>query len=130
MEEQIRERPLTDLVGEIMGDVQRLVRDEVKLARAEITRSIQQVAVGAAAIAIAAALGYLGVLFIGFAVFWAIFLAIPGWAAALAVAVGFFILAGIALFVGYQRLKPSRLAPRETLETLEEDREWLERRVR
>jgi len=86
--------------------------------------------VGLAGFAFAGAMAYLGIWFIGLAVFWAIFLAIPGWAASLAVAVGYFIVAAIAFQIGRQRLRPSRLKPEETVETLEEDREWLERRVR
>lgn len=123
---QVGERPLTELFGEITGDIQRLIRDEVRLARIEITRNLQQAAIGAAGIAVAAGLAYLGIAFTGVAVFFAIFLAIPGWAAGLAVAAGYFILAAIALAIGYQRLRPSRLAPRQTIESLEEDREWLE----
>ncbi len=127
---QVGERPLTDLVSEITGDVQRLVRDEIRLARVEISRNFREAAVGVAGIAFGAAMAYLGIAFVGLAVFWAIFLAIPGWAAGLSVAVGFFILAGIAFLVGRSRLKPSRLLPEQTIESLEEDREWLERRVR
>lgn len=126
----VGERSVPDLVGEILGDVRRLVRDEVRLARVEITQSLRQAAVGAAGLVVAAALAYLGVWFLGLAVFWAIFLAIPGWAAGLAVAFGFFILAGLALLIGYQLLKPSRLRPEQTIESLEEDREWLERHTR
>lgn len=130
MEPQARERSLTDLVGEISGDIQRLIRDEVRLARVEFTQNLQEAAVGFAGLAVAAAMAYLGVAFTGVAVFFAIFLAIPGWAAGLAVAVGFFILAALAFVVGRQRLRPSRLRPEQTIESLEEDREWLERHVR
>lgn len=130
MEPQVRERSLTDLVSEIGSDVQRLVRDEVRLASTELRQSVRDAAVGAIGLVAAAALAYLGVWFIGLAVFWAIFLAIPGWAAALSVAAGFFILAAIAVAVGYRRLKPESLRPNQTIETLEEDREWLERRTK
>jgi len=130
MEPEVRERSLTDLVGEITGDIQRLIRDEVRLARVELTQSLREAAVGFAGVIVAAAMAYLGIWFAGLAVFSAIALAIPGWAAAMAVAVGFFIIAGIALAVGYQRLRPSRLRPEQTIQSLEEDREWLERRMK
>ncbi len=127
---EVRERSVADTVSEITGDVQRLIRDEVRLAQVELTQNLRQAAIGAAGFVVAAALAYLGVAFIGQAVFWAIFLAIPGWAAALSVAVGFFIVAALALYVGRRRLRPSQITPRQTIETLEEDREWLERRAR
>lgn len=130
MEAEVRERSLTDLVGEIGSDAQRLIRDEIRLARAELTQNLREAALGLAGVVVAGAMAYLGIWFVGLAVFWAIFLAIPGWAAALSVAVGYFIVAGIALLVARSRLKPSQLRPDQTIETLEEDREWLERRGR
>jgi uncharacterized membrane protein YqjE len=130
METKVRERSLTDLVEEIMGDVQRLIRQEVRLARVELTESLRQLALGVVGLVVAAALAYLGIWFAGLAVFFAIFLAVPGWAAGLAVAAGFLILAAFAFALGYQRLRLTQLKPGETIESLEEDREWLERRVR
>ncbi len=127
---EVRERPVGELLGEITGDVQRLIRDEIRLARVELRQSLRDVAIGAAGFAIAGAMAYLGIWFLGLAAFWAIFLAIPGWAASLSVAVGFFLLAAAAFVVGRRRLKPSQLRPEQTIESLEEDREWLERRVR
>mgnify|MGYP000377394082 CR=1 FL=1 len=62
---EVRESSLTGLVSEIMGDVQRLVRDEVQLARVEITESIRELLVGATALAVAGLLAYLGLAFIG-----------------------------------------------------------------
>jgi uncharacterized membrane protein YqjE len=128
--EEVRERSLTDLVAEIMRDLQRLVRDEVRLARTEISESIADVATGAAALGVAAVMAFLGVAFIGVAAFFALLLALPGWASGLLVAAGFFILAAIAFFVGRSQLKMSRLRPEQTIRSLEEDREWLESRLR
>lgn len=128
--EEVRERPLSELLGEITSDVQRLIRDEVRLARMELMRNAREAAIGAAGLAVAAAMAYLGVWFLGLAVFFAIFLAIPGWAAGLSVSVGFFIIAALAFIVGRRMLRPSELRPEQTIQTLEEDREWLERRIR
>ncbi|MCL6429739.1 MAG: phage holin family protein [Anaerolineae bacterium] len=128
--EEVRERSLTDLVAEIMRDLQRLVRDEVRLARTEISESIADVATGVAALGVAAVMAFLGVAFIGVAAFFALLLALPGWASGLLVAAGFFILAAIAFFVGRSQLKMSRLRPEQTIRSLEEDREWLESRLR
>ena len=127
---EVRERSLPELLSEIMSDVQRLVRDEVQLARAELTRGLRELAVGAASFVVAGILGLFGVAFIGVAIFYALFLAMPGWAAGLVTAALFLILAGIAFYVGRSRLKPSELVPEETIRTLEEDREWIARHGR
>jgi uncharacterized membrane protein YqjE len=126
----VSERSLTDLASEILSDVQRLVRDEVRLARVEITESIRDATQGITWMAVAGVLAFLGVAFIGVAVFEALFSALPGWAAGLITAAVFLVLGGIAFFVGRSRLRASSLVPRETVRTLEEDREWIERRTR
>lgn len=125
--EEVREPPVTDLLKEILGDVRRLVRDEVQLARTELKQSLQQAAIGLGAAAIAGVFGLLALAFVGVAVLFALALVIPLWAAGLVV-VGFYtVLAGIALLAARQLLKPSSLRPEQTIESLEEDREWLER---
>lgn len=123
--EQVRD--LSSLTGEILGDVQRLIRDEVRLARAELTQSLQRAALGIGAVVIAGALGLLALAFVGVAIFYALALVIPLWAAGLVV-VGFYgFLAIAALLFARNNLKPSSLVPEQTIESLQEDREWLER---
>jgi len=125
--EEVREPPVTDLVREILGDVQRLIRDEVRLARTEMMQSLQQAALGLGAVAVAGVFGLLAIAFVGVAVFYALALVIPLWAAGLVV-VGFYsALALVALLFARNRLRPSRLRPEQTIESLQEDREWLER---
>lgn len=125
--EQVREPSVSDILGHMLGDVQRLIRDEIRLARAELVQSLQDAAIGIGAVALAGAFGLLALAFVGVAVFYALALVIPLWAAGLTV-VGFYgVLAGIALLVARSRLKPSNLIPEQTIESLQEDREWLER---
>ncbi|MGQ9682826.1 MAG: phage holin family protein [Anaerolineae bacterium] len=127
MQEPVRERSVSELAGDLLGDVQRLLRDEVRLARAELTESAREILRGSIMLAAAGFVALLGVIFVGVAVFYAIFLALPGWAAALLTATAFFILAGILYLIGRSRLRPSHLRPEETIRSLEEDREWLQR---
>lgn len=124
---EVHEPPVTNLVREILGDVRRLIRDEVRLARAELMQSLQDAAMGIGAVVIAGALGLLALAFVGVAVFYALALVIPLWAAGLTV-VGFYgLLAIAALVFARSRLRPSNLRPEQTIQSLEEDREWLER---
>ncbi len=124
---EVRQPPVTDVVREILSDVQRLIRDEIRLARVELTQSLQQIAVGLGAVVMAGLFGLLAVAFVGVALFYALALVIPLWAAGLSV-VGFYgFLAIAALLVARSQLRPSNLVPEQTIESLEEDREWLER---
>jgi|YelNatPaOPRAMG01_1025707.scaffolds.fasta_scaffold175049_2 uncharacterized membrane protein YqjE len=125
--EQVREPSVSDIVGHMLGDIQRLIRDEVRLARIELVQSLRDAAMGLAAVALAGAFGLLALAFVGVAVFYALALVIPLWAAGLTT-VGFYaVLAGIALLFARSRLRPSSLMPEQTIESLQEDREWLER---
>lgn len=130
METPVRERSLPELLTEITSDLQRLIRDEIRLARTELSARLRGATVGAVWLALAGALALVGVSFFAVATFFALFLVIPGWAAGLVTAVAFLILAGIAALIGRSRLSPERLRPEQTIRSLEEDREWLERRVR
>jgi len=125
--EQVREPSVSDILGHMLGDLQRLIRDEVRLARAELVQSVVDAAMGLGAVALAGAFGLLAIAFVGVAVFYALALVIPLWAAGLTV-VGFYaLLAGAALLFARGRLRPSNLMPEQTIESLQEDREWLER---
>jgi len=125
--EQVREPSVSDIVGHMLGDIQRLIRDEVRLARIEMLENLRGAAMGLAAVGLAAVFGLLAIAFLGVAVFYALALVIPLWAAGLTT-VGFYaLLAGATLLLARSRLRPSSLIPEQTIETLREGREWLER---
>jgi hypothetical protein len=105
-----------------------LVRQEVKLARLEVTAMLSAVGVGTAEIAVGGVLALLG----GLAFLTGLIL-LPGdqwlrdryWLAALIVTV---IAGGIAAFFakrGLALLSAKELVPDETITTLKEDKEWL-----
>jgi hypothetical protein len=123
------ERSLGELFSELASETGTLVRQEVALAQAEITKKATDVGknvgylVVGGAVAYAAALALIAALIIGLSYF------IPAWAAALIVGV----VVGIAAFVmissALSALKKTSLAPRETVETLKEDAQWLKNQV-
>lgn len=125
--EQVREPSVSDIVGHMLGDVRRLIRDEVRLARSELMQSVRDAAIGIGAVALAGVFGLLAIAFVGVAIFYALALVIPLWAAGLVVVGIYALLAGASLLVARNRLKPSNLVPEQTIESLQEDREWLER---
>lgn len=125
--EQVREPSVSDILGHMLGDVQRLIRDEVRLARVELMQSLRDAAMGLGAVAIAGAFGLLALAFVGVAIFYALALVIPLWAAGLTVVGFYLVLAGVALLFARSRLTPSNLMPEQTIESLQEDREWLGR---
>ena len=105
-----------------------LVRQEVKLARLEVTAMLKAVGVGTAEIAVGGVLALLGLL-----AFITGIILLPGdqwlrdryWLAALIVTL---LVGGVAFWLakqGLALLSPKRLAPDETIASLKEDKEWL-----
>ncbi len=89
-----------ELIGQLTEQVSRLVRDEARLARDEVTRKAKRLGVGAGLFGGAAVMAFLGLaVLIGAAVL-ALAEVLPGWLAALIVAVVLFAVAGVLALVG------------------------------
>jgi len=110
-----------------------LLREEVRLARTEVGQAAAGAGKGAALVAIGAALAMLG----GLALLVGAVLLIGDqwlpadlyWVAALIVLVVAGALAAWFAKRGMSYLTPAQLAPRDTMTTLTEDKEWLKRRL-
>jgi hypothetical protein len=122
---------LTHTVKRIADDVRELFREEVALARAEIRQEMSSFAAAALKIGVGAIAGLMAVLFVLHAVALGV-AAVTGWApwiAYLAVGVLLGIVAAIAVAVGMQRLRLTPAVPRQTIDTLQENTEWLKHRM-
>lgn len=125
MERHREEQPLGELFGEFTAEMRTLVRDEVDLAKAEMSNKMTQVKKDIAYLAVGGLMAYAGLL--GLVAFFIIIIGdgIPLWASALIVSI---VVGGIGyLFVqkGMSDLKSRAFVPRQTMETLKEDRQWL-----
>ena len=112
------ERPsLGAILGEISQDVSTLMRQEVALAKAEIAQSAKQAGKGAGMLSGAAVAGYLAILFLSIALWWALGAVINrGWSA-LVVALIWGLVAAVLASRGRTELKRVNGAPR-TAETV------------
>ncbi|CCH29518.1 phage holin family protein [Actinosynnema sp. NPDC047251] len=115
---------LGDLLGELTGDLSRLVRQELELAKAEVREEAVKAGKAGGMLAAAGYAGHLTVVLLSFAaVFGLAELIGLGWAA-LVIAVLWGI-AGAALYSsGRAKLKRVSPKPERTVETLKEDVEW------
>lgn len=116
------DRSIPELLQKLAAETSLLVRQELDLARAEITRTIKQARRPAAAFGVAAlfalgAFGTLTALFIS-----ALALVVPVWASALIVTVLYAVIAAVAAMRGREDLKHvGNPAPQQTIETIKED---------
>lgn len=124
-------RPLTDLLKEFMSEVSTLIRQEVALARTEMTEKLTIMARASIMLVVAAFVAFLAAGVLTATIVLAINVALPAWLAALIVTVVYLIIAGIFGLVGYKRLqKAGKPVPEQTIETIKEDISWAKHQAR
>jgi len=114
------------LLRRLVDDTATLVRKELALATAEISRSVNDAKVGAVSMVTGGAVLYLGIMFLLAAATLALALVMPGWAAALIVG-GIVSLVGAVMVIGGKKKMEPDL--RRTSESLRKDREMIERQT-
>ncbi len=119
------ERSVGELLGDLLHETTTLVRQEITLAKNEMTQKAAQAGKDAAALAIGGAVAYAGLLAIVAAVILLLVHAnITPWVAALLVGTIVVAIGGAMVMKGLKALKHSDMAPRQTIDTLKEDAQW------
>lgn len=101
----LREPATGELVNQLSEQVSHLVRDELRLARAELTQQGKQAGLGAGLTGSGGILALYGLGALILAVIAALALAMPVWAAALIVGVAVLLVAGALAMVGVRQVK-------------------------
>ena len=121
---------LGELFAALLKDTTTLVRQELTLAKAELGEKAAKVGRNVGLLAAGGAVAYAGMLAILAAII--SLLAHAGmawWAAALLVGVVVAAVGGFLISKGLNALKHEDLAPRQTLETIREDTQWIKDRA-
>jgi len=120
------EKSLGELFGDLTRETSQLVREELNLAKAEMTQKASKAAKDAVTIAAGAFVAYMGLLVLVAALVLGLAAAgMPAWVAALVVGLLFCIGGGIAAMQGIKALKQIDPIPHQTVETLKEDGQWI-----
>jgi hypothetical protein len=117
-------RSLGDLFAELSRETTTLVRQEVMLAKTEMTQKATQAGKDVGFLAAGGAVAYAGFLALLAAAILLIGNAIPLWVSALLVGIVVVGVGALLVRSGLDNLKREDLAPRQTLETLKEDAQW------
>lgn len=118
--------PIATLLGDLLNDAQTLVRREVDLAKTEIRMEIDKARQGAIVLGIGAGAAAIGGIFLLLMVVHLLFLlGLPLWASYLIVGAVLLIGGLIALQQGISRLKRVDPVPRETIDSVRKDVEWI-----
>ncbi len=119
------DRTLGELFSELAQETSTLVRQEVDLAKTEMGQKASRVGKDVGFLAAGGAVAYAGLLAILAGVIVLVGQVIPMWLSALLVGL---VVAGVGYFLvkkGLDALKREDIAPRQTIETLKEDGQWI-----
>jgi uncharacterized membrane protein YqjE len=124
------DRPTGELVKDLSEQISRLVRDELRLAQAEMTRKGKQAGLGVGMFAGGGVFAWFGLACLIACAVIAIAGVVAAWLAALIVGVALLLLAAIAALVGKGRLKKATPpVPGETIDSVKADVEEMKERA-
>jgi uncharacterized membrane protein YqjE len=123
--EELHERPVGDLVKQLAGQTSTLVRQELDLAKAEMSQKASIAGKGAGLLGGAAVVGLLAAGSLTACLILALSEVIPDWLAALIVALVMGAIAAVLALQGRNRIRAATPpVPEQTVETVKEDVEW------
>ena len=114
-----------ELISQLANNSAALVRDEIDLVKQEMREKISRMRSAVTLIAIGAVVGLFAVLALTASAIIGLGQLIGTGRSALIIGIVLAIAAAIPAFMGLGRLKRTTLKPEQTIETLEEDKEWL-----
>jgi uncharacterized membrane protein YqjE len=124
------EGSIAGLLQEIVGNVQGIIRSEVRLAKAEVTEDATAMGKAAGMLVAGAVFGIyaLGILLLF--VIYALNGPLSDWLAALIVGLVVAAVAGILVKIGLNRIKSVNPAPDKTIDSVKEDIQWVKQQTR
>jgi membrane protein len=118
------QRSVSDVLQDIIGNLQQIVRDEFRLAKVEVEGKARRAARPASILAAGAVLGLYGLGFLLLAAVYGLSLVIAPWLAALLVGAVLAIVAAILVGSGRSRLKQVDPVPEKTVQSMKENVQW------
>ena len=118
---------VSELISGLINDAQQLVHREIDLAKREVAIEVDKVKQGAVALGIGAGLAVIGALLLGHMLVYLVqtLTDLSLWVSYLIVGAIFAIGGGLLLMQGIKRMKDVDPVPRETIESVKEDIQWI-----
>jgi hypothetical protein len=108
------------IIGEVSKDLSTLMRQELELAKAELKVEAKKAGQGAGMFGAAGFAGYMVLLFLSIALWWALENVMDAGLAALIVAIVWGVIGGVAFLLGRKRFQQLNPKPERTVETLQQ----------
>ena len=127
----LRERPLGELVKGLAAETSTLVKQEIELAKAEMTEKGKRAGKGAGMFGAAGVVGLLALGALTACIILDLDEFMPSWLAAIIVALVYAAIAGVLALQGREKVKEATPpVPEQTVETVKEDVEWAKTQTR
>jgi hypothetical protein len=127
----LRDHSIAELVKDLATETSTLVRQEIDLAKAEMTDRGKRAGKGAGMLAAGAGVALLAFGALTAGVIAALDLAMPTWLAALIVTVVYGAIAAVLVQIGRKQVQEAAPpVPEETIESVKEDVQWAKTRTR
>jgi uncharacterized membrane protein YqjE len=124
------EQSATSIMRSAVSDVGDIVRAEIQLAKVELREDAKRLGHTVPMGSAGAVLGLFGVVFLLHAIALALDLVLPGWAAYLITAAVTITAGAVLMLIAFERMKDWRsFLPERTLDSLEENKRWMQRKL-
>lgn len=123
--DDLRQEPIGELLKRLSNETSQLVRQELELAKAELTEKGKKAGTGAGMFGAAGVTGLLSLGALTACLILALNHAVADWLAALIVTAVWAAVAGVLALRGREKVQEATpLAPEQTVETVKEDVQW------
>ncbi len=128
---ELRDRPVGELLKELSTQTSTLVRQELELAKAEMTEKGKQAGLGAGMLGGAGLFGVLALGALTACIIAALATGMDVWVAALIVTVVYAVIAGVLALLGKKKAREAvPPAPEQAIESTKEDVQWARTRAK
>ena len=123
------EPPLGELFGDLVNETTTLVRNELALAKVELTQKATKVSRNIGSLIVGGAVAYAALLAVCAAVILLLARWLPAWLSALIVGVIVGVISWMLISKAISALRNMELKPQETVESLKEDAQWIKEQI-
>jgi uncharacterized membrane protein YqjE len=123
-------RTMSEVLQDIVANVQEIVRSEFRLAKVEIHEETTKAVRSSIPLVMGVLLSLYALGFILLAVVHALSLVVDAWLAALIVGFGVLVISMILVSVGRKRFKQVKVLPEKTVVTVKENVQWAKHQIR
>ncbi len=124
------DRSVSNVLQDIVCNIQEIVRAEVRLAKTEFREDAQRAKGAVIVLGTGILFGVFAALFLLWTLVFALAMAMPTWAAASIMAVILAVIAGVALHMGLKRFQKVAGRPERTIETVKENVQWAKQQMK